>query len=580
MPPRQLVKAATRSSVTSQDNSKNGAAKTRRPSSLVTSPDLDSRLGSPSLENSSTADSVVSSATEAHDAGKNEDQTVPDPASGFGEKSSSRLTEMSTFWSAPDKKGKKGQLSEKQVEQLIKENDELRSRVASLNDNLARFAILERRLEEKEKRVRELSEELETVEGELDECQKKLDLEVGKNQVGDDSSRHMAQKDEAIATRDNKIVELEAANADLRAQVQSMQSPKGSKALPRSQSGSAVPRWMLGTSDAAHQDGIVPLAQMSPSTGQKKRFFSNPFKSKRPETQGSCSNSDSASFPDTLGPFAIQDVDKIGSELSIEEINHHVDGHNFQTQVWTARKEAVFWQSSDGLAMLAECIQVWPVRGLLGPRQPLKTLTKNGLNQMNTPKMAESFTWSPPMTKDFKTGSEEAVNKLAQAGTPEVAFVLRGGFVFFDQQGAICGASTVAPAAQGTGMQFGKPLPWKSEWTAAIWDRFAPITIAVLKDKGACYYGWVRPDEAALQNHPGVPRLEHGGFVYLFHEDLLGTSDAMHQDCIFPLVRVSKNTGQRGSFEFVSDVWLKAPPSLKGFFGNAFSRRKKRLMTR
>ena len=50
------------------------------------------------------------------------------------------------------------------------------------------------------------------------------------------------------------------------------------------------------------------------------------------------------------------------------------------------------------------------------------------------------------------------------------------------------------------------------------------ITIKDLKDKGACHYSWVRPDEPALEGFDR-PHLPHGGFAYLFHDAVVPTGD-------------------------------------------------------
>merc|ERR1719487_1134038 len=85
-------------------------------------------------------------------------------------------------------------------------------------------------------------------------------------------------------------------------------------------------------------------------------------------------------------------------------------------------------------------------------------------------------------------------------------------------------------------MQFGDPVPWRPEWTKALKSRFTPITIGALAHKGACHYAWVRPDEPELRNLDPPKSLKHGGFAYLFHQDLSGTHPS---DRVFPLKQFS-----------------------------------------
>merc|ERR1712224_60997 len=94
------------------------------------------------------------------------------------------------------------------------------------------------------------------------------------------------------------------------------------------------------------------------------------------------------------------------------------------------------------------------------------------------------------------------------------------------------------------------------------------ITIKAFRDKGARYYTWVRPDEEVLRDLC-PPTLPHGGFVYLFHDDIEVSDDAAISDIIFPLQEVVANfqveQQRKRSFVFVKDLWSQhsATPSIE-----------------
>lgn len=264
-------------------------------------------------------------------------------------------------------------------------------------------------------------------------------------------------------------------------------------------------------------------------------------------------------FPEGLGPFALHDTQRFGEDIIIDSDQIDI------SRTWSIDCDADIWSSSEHLQRLHSCVRQWPVRGNVGPMQLLQTLPFAELENMKAPESTKSFTWSVAIPNDFNPGTELEVADIANSGSPEVAFILRGGFLYCDKNGKICGISTIAPASQHSGMQFGTPLRWKLEWTAAIQKRFSRITIQALKDKGACHYCWIRPEERELFHHDDAPSLKYGGFVYLFHEDIVPPIEDQDQqldafkDCVFPLEQILETTAdsQGQTFNFVSDLWAK-----------------------
>lgn len=258
-------------------------------------------------------------------------------------------------------------------------------------------------------------------------------------------------------------------------------------------------------------------------------------------------------FPDGLGPFALRETEVFGNAF---ELQTQEDG----LRTWTLDQDKPVWQSSEQLTRLAACIATWPIRGRINPLQALDTLPDEDIECMCAPLSAVSFTWSNVEPIEFTAGSEDVVAEVANAGSTEVAFILRGGFVFCDDAENVCGVCTIGPGAKGTGMQFGAPITWDPAWTPALRTRFSRITIQSFKDQGACYYCWVRPHETFLSD-VDPPILKYGGFLYLFHEEIVPKheNDAGRQDIVFPLVQVNrteqKQEGSPLGFKFVKENW-------------------------
>lgn len=283
------------------------------------------------------------------------------------------------------------------------------------------------------------------------------------------------------------------------------------------------------------------------------------MKSKRKDNSKIGQEFEKLSFPETLGPFALLETQQLGRDIQID--SEKPDGQ----RTWFIDRDAAIWSSSEDLKRLSGRIETWPIRGTLGPAQSLNTFADDQIQYMKAPQQADSFTWSAPYPIDFAKGSEELVAAVANNGAPEVAFILRGGFVFLNLSNKVCGLCTIAPAIPDSGMQFGEPLPWKPEWTAVLAQRFSRITIQALKDKGAHYYCWIRPQEPELESLDiGGWKFNYGGFCYLFHEDIVvrvGTAlvdDCKPEDlrdCIFPLEQVLPTINAQQTFEFVGNMW-------------------------
>merc|ERR1712154_204717 len=95
---------------------------------------------------------------------------------------------------------------------------------------------------------------------------------------------------------------------------------------------------------------------------------------------------------------------------------------------------------------------------------------------------------------------------------------------------------------------FGSPRRWSPVATLALFEsgRFQPVTLKMLSDVGVRHFCWLLPGEQLrgidgqllpADQQPDVP---HGGFAYLFHDDVLETQvQDLVLDRYFPIVSLA-----------------------------------------
>jgi len=250
-------------------------------------------------------------------------------------------------------------------------------------------------------------------------------------------------------------------------------------------------------------------------------------------------------FPETLGPFTMTEVDWRTADFQLMPWGPEVqvDG-----MMWVMEAPAVARHGARG-----NC--EFPLIGQFSPTHPV-TLTAQEKEAVGIPATAVEFVWSYPAV-----GWDGGGNTSAAA-----SFLSVGGFVYFDAQHQIVKATTPMPRDDSTGgLQFGKSAAWDPEWTKALMlnGRFQPITIKPLNDVGAFHFCWLRPGEK-IRNHlgdlPNQPSVDHGGFAYLFHEDVYANHP---MDRYFPVVSGEQYRPAQGvdeqstrAFDLVQDLML------------------------
>jgi len=147
------------------------------------------------------------------------------------------------------------------------------------------------------------------------------------------------------------------------------------------------------------------------------------------------------------------------------------------------------------------------------------------------PITATAFVWSYPVAVSVDPAKANKIDFT----DPDMAFLMVGGYVYFDKNRKVCGVNTIIPATQG--LQFSKPKKWNQDFTHFLMKdgRFQSITIKALNDCGAWFFCWIRPDEPLRDSfgmeHKLCPNV---GFAYLFHPKVYEASpDEFDRDCYF-----------------------------------------------
>mmetsp|Transcript_29924 Transcript_29924/g.54499 ORF Transcript_29924/g.54499 Transcript_29924/m.54499 type:complete len:300 (-) Transcript_29924:438-1337(-) len=159
------------------------------------------------------------------------------------------------------------------------------------------------------------------------------------------------------------------------------------------------------------------------------------------------------------------------------------------------------------------------VTGLLSPRQQIRCVGA-GQRLAKVPHEARTMMWSYPVE-----GWQDLSMKAAVP--PEVAAFLQvGGFVYMDAHGEITsihGIMATTQASRGSCVNFKQPIKFDHpDWmsTLVAQGRFQPITIKALRDLGARHFCWLGPAEEVLPSGQPQPKVDFGGFVYLFSDEL------------------------------------------------------------
>jgi len=205
-------------------------------------------------------------------------------------------------------------------------------------------------------------------------------------------------------------------------------------------------------------------------------------------------------FPESLGPFALVQAREL--QLKLDTVSN--------------KYEAI--EPAEMLQGLKH-FGVEPA-GRSAPKVPI-TLDARTRKDLAIPSEATSFLWAFPAGEGSFTN--QARGYFATT-TPSAAFLTFGGFVYLDATNKVV---SIMAIAMGSGLTFGKPKKWNSKYNAALSGRWQPVTLPLMKRDGALLFTWINPGEV-LSGPSGVPPwtvCKHGGFAYLFHENLAEEND-------------------------------------------------------
>jgi len=150
------------------------------------------------------------------------------------------------------------------------------------------------------------------------------------------------------------------------------------------------------------------------------------------------------------------------------------------------------------------------IRGQMSKVQGV-TLPEEQFRSLGIAGEASMFSFSYPLV----TAQELQVSDK-DIMVPDIAFLVFGGFMYFDSDMVLQDIRAVMPSETGR-LRFSAAQAWQQEWTTALaTDRWNPVTIPALRSQGVRYFSWLLPGERVEGRD--LPLSRNGGFVYIFHE--------------------------------------------------------------
>mmetsp|Transcript_109869 Transcript_109869/g.354715 ORF Transcript_109869/g.354715 Transcript_109869/m.354715 type:complete len:436 (+) Transcript_109869:117-1424(+) len=232
---------------------------------------------------------------------------------------------------------------------------------------------------------------------------------------------------------------------------------------------------------------------------------------------------DRESFPQRLGPFRPVRVPFEAEDFVLPELTEEL------------RRAGFYWELKTGVLESYGLRARFPrITGQVSPAHPVP---EDAAWRQATcvPDTAQEIVWSYPVAGwECVESDAYALERWEglEASAALKSFLTVGGFLFFDAEGRIAGATTPGRLDPGeaAGLHFLQSKRWRPEWTRPLAEhgRFQPVTMRSLVQLGAKLFCWLRPQEVLEdgdgQPLPVQPEVPHGGFVYLFHDDVMSKS--------------------------------------------------------
>ncbi|CAF2648673.1 unnamed protein product [Rotaria sp. Silwood2] len=162
---------------------------------------------------------------------------------------------------------------------------------------------------------------------------------------------------------------------------------------------------------------------------------------------------------------------------------------------------------------------------IIGSYAPIASITLEGCarSTANIPDDATHFCWLYP-AKCILSEDDDVTSR----DSDESNLLKIGGFAYFntddnniDKLRLIRLNSLSLPAKNG--LTFKDPYSWRKQYTHRLWaeNRFQPVTLPYLLEKGARYFAFINPSEKLSTENNELSWIpsENGAFAYLFNED-------------------------------------------------------------
>jgi len=202
---------------------------------------------------------------------------------------------------------------------------------------------------------------------------------------------------------------------------------------------------------------------------------------------------------------------------------------------------------------LAKLIVNFPLEGQMSPKHAV-TLGPEARRHAQIPNTAKYYVWSYPIDVQWRHYENKLVDALKDCNcldSPELMFLIMGGYVYFDENYQIVSANALICGTRqreeeltriGSGLKFGKPekFPEKFINQLMLYDRLKVVSWPVLNelDNPPTFFAWLRPKEELVA--PDRERRlfgAHGGFVFIFHKDKDELRELLtEENCYFPVI--------------------------------------------
>jgi nicotinamidase-related amidase len=218
------------------------------------------------------------------------------------------------------------------------------------------------------------------------------------------------------------------------------------------------------------------------------------------------------SFPETLKPFGLEPAQDLDIAMCPGWTSFEV---TFQGQM----------QVLNGRLGQGRCT---PFSGVTLPREARSAL--------NIPQAAQTFCFAYPLVGMDRLSSDLRSVFLSAHQDANWRFICYGGFLYFSADGDVLAANAVG---SGTDLVFGAAQSWRTEYTSKLVSqkRFQPVTLTDLLAVGARHFSWIHAGETLVSSSGSWEPATHGGFVYLFGEDVTAPSS---RDIFFPVSEASR----------------------------------------